>query len=151
MNERRLGRFTEWFRRRPNALEFWEVFVTSERLVWCFAGESFSSALLRADTGEQRRAALDDATIEEALAADERNFAVPIDALDRLELVRGTRFRRARLEIAWAEDGLEESITLYNTKTGDAQEELVASLADDARFAGVSIGIEPPASFFRRS
>ena len=59
MSEERLGQLTGWVRRRPSSLEFWELFVTSDRLIWCFVGEKFSSALLRADMGERARDELD--------------------------------------------------------------------------------------------
>lgn len=150
MTETRLARFTEWFRRRPNSLEFWEVFVTDRRVVWCFVRESFSSMLLRADVGERDREALGDRPIEELPAADERNFAVPLDSLERLELTRGTRVRRARLETAWT-DGGSESTTLYNTKTGDPQEALIDRLEDHPAFEGVAVGVESPSSLFTRS
>lgn len=145
MTETRLARFTEWFRRRPNSLEFWEVFVTDRRVVWCFVRESFSSMLLRADVGKRDREALGDRPIEELPAADERNFAVPLDSLERLELTRGTRVRRARLETAWT-DGGSESTTLYNTKTGDPQEALIDRLEDHPAFEGVAVGVESPSS-----
>lgn len=147
MTETRLARFTEWFRRRPNSIEFWEVFVTERRLVWCFVGESFSSMLLRADVGERDREELDDSTIEEAAGHDERNFTVSHGSFDRLELVRGTRFRRARLEIEWT-DNDPESITLYNTKSGDAQEALIERLAEESTFEGIALTIEAPSSPF---
>jgi hypothetical protein len=150
MSERRLGRLTEWLRRRPSSLEFWELFVTSERLIWCFVGETFSSALLRADMGERDRATLDDCTIEEVVAYNERNFTVPVSALETLRLTRGTRLRRATLEIAWREDGEHRSRTLYNTKAGDDQAGLFERLADEPALADVDVTVESPSSWFRR-
>jgi hypothetical protein len=151
MSERRLGRLTEWFRRRPSSLEFWELFVTSERLLWCFVGETFSSALLRADMGERDRERLDECTIEEVAAYEERNFEVPLSALERVRLTRGTRFRRAQIEIEWTDDGEPVSMTLYNTKAGDDQTELFERLAEEPVLEDVSIEIESPSSIFRRS
>lgn len=150
-DERRLAHLTEWFRRRPNSLEFWELFVTDERLLWCFVGETFSSALLRADVGERDRARLEDRSLEEIAAYDERNFTIPVSALERLRLVRGTRFRRARVEIEWTEDGDPTSMTLYNTTAGADQRELFERLAAEPALADVSIGIDSSSSMFRRS
>lgn len=152
MSERRLGRLTQWFRRRPSSLEFWEVFVTSERLLWCFVGETFSSALLRADMGERERTALDDRTLEEAAAYDSKNFSVPLSTLEGVRLVRGTRFRRARVEIEWVdEDGEPTSMTLHNTKAGADQRELFERLAEEPALEGVTVEVESPSSMFRRS
>lgn len=146
MSEERLGQLTGWVRRRPSSLEFWELFLTSERLIWCFVGESFSSALLRADMGENARNELDSLTIEEIMTYDEQNFEIPLDSLDSLGLVLGTRFRRTRLEIGWSD----EEWTLYSTKTSDPQQELIETLADDPRLDGVSVEIATPSSFFDR-
>jgi hypothetical protein len=130
MSEEVLAYFTEWARKRPNSIEFWELFVTTERVIACFAGETFSSALLRADMGENTREELGDLGVEAIAAYNERTFEFPLTDLESLVLIRGTRFRRARLELEW--DG--EEMTFYNTKTGDAQEGLARSLANDSRF-----------------
>ena len=148
MSERRLGRLTEWFRRRPSSLEFWEVFITSDRMIWCFVGETFSSALLRADMGERDRTALDECSIEEAANYDEQNFTVPLSAVEAIRLTRGTRFRRAQVEIVWREDDGRRSITLYNTKAGDDQPELFERLGDDPAFDGVTVETDQPSSLF---
>lgn len=142
--ERTLGRFTEWFRTRPTSLEFWEVVVTDDRLVCCFAGESFSSLLLRADMGERTRRLLDDWTLDEALAASDRNVAVPLDALERVTLTEGTRTRRARLTIAWSDDDGHHEWSLSNTANGDQQREFVAELADHEAFEAVEVSIRSP-------
>lgn len=139
-----LGRFTEWFRNRPTSLEFWEVVVTDERLVYCFAGESFSSMLLRADMGERTRGNLEEWSPDEALAAEERNFAVPLDALDSVTLTEGTRTRRARLELAWTDDDGDHEWTLSNTANGDQQREFVGTLADHGAFASVAVSTARP-------
>jgi hypothetical protein len=142
--KRVLGRFTEWFRKRPTSLEFWEVVVTDERLVFCFAGESFSSMLLRADMGERTRDDLDGLTPEEALADEDRNLAVSLSALDSLSLTEGTRTRRGRLTVAWTgEDGREEW-TLSSTADGDDQREFVAELAANDAFASVDVSTSRP-------
>ncbi|MFC5973014.1 hypothetical protein ACFPYI_16900 [Halomarina salina] len=143
-DERVLGRFTEWFRKRPTSLEFWEVVVTDERLVWCFAGESFSSMLLRADMGERTRGQLDDWSPDEALAAEERNYAVPLGSVERIALTEGTRTRRARLTLAWTDDDEHHEWTLSNTANGDQQRAFVASLADEEAFASVDVSTAVP-------
>ncbi|WP_129112903.1 hypothetical protein [Halegenticoccus tardaugens] len=142
--ERTLGRFTEWLRRRPNSLEFWEVVVTDERLLLCFVGESFSSALLRADTGETRRRRLDGRAPADLLAAHERNAAVPLDSLRSIRLRRGSRLRRASLRFEWEADGRIESLDLRDTKAGDEQADLVAALAADDRLSHVDVAVEKP-------
>jgi hypothetical protein len=142
--ERVLGRFTEWFRKRPTSLEFWEVVVTDERLVFCFAGESFSSMLLRADMGERTRDDLDGLTPEEALADEDRNLAVPLSALDSLALTEGTRTRRGRLTVAWTDEDGREEWTLSSTADGDDQREFVAELADHDAFASVDVSTSRP-------
>lgn len=146
MSERRLAHLTEWARKRPTSIEFWEVFLTTERLVPCFAGESFSSALLRADMGERAREELPELAPEDLLAHNDRNFEVPLADLDSITLVRGTRFRRARLTLAW--DGGE--LALYTTKAGDSQESLLESLAEDPRL-DATVEIADPSSPFDRS
>ncbi|WP_122088301.1 hypothetical protein [Halalkalicoccus subterraneus] len=146
MSEERLAHLTEWARKRPNSIEFWEVFLMTERVVCCFAGESFSSALLRADMGGRAREELVDLAPEDLLAHNERNVRIPLADLESITLVRGTLFRRARLTLAW--DGGE--LALYNTKAGDSQESLLESLAEDPRI-GISIEITDPSSILNRS
>lgn len=146
MSETRLAHLTEWARKRPNSIEFWEVFLTTERVVCCFAGESFSSALLRADMGERAREDLVELAPEDLLAHNERNVEFPLADLESVTLVRGTRFRRARLVLAW-DDG---ELALYDTKAGDSQESLLESLADDPRL-DATVEITDPSSLFDRS
>jgi hypothetical protein len=146
MSEEVLAYFTEWARKRPNSIEFWELFVTTERVIACFAGETFSSALLRADMGENAREELAELSIEEIAAYNERTFEFFLTDLESLVLTRGSRFRRARLRLEW--DG--EEMTFYNTKIGDAQEGLAQSLADDSRF-DPTIEITDPSGLFDRS
>lgn len=142
--ESRVGRFTEWFRVRPTALHFWEVLVTDERLVFCFAGQSFSSALLRADMGARTRDVLSECTIDEALALGDRNFAVSLADLEAITLREGTRTRKARLTIEWAADRDRESWMLSNTKRGEEGIGVVEELSAHRAFADTSIGIETP-------
>ncbi|EMA53398.1 MULTISPECIES: hypothetical protein [Halococcus] len=139
------GRFTEWFRNRPTSLEFWEVLIGEDRLACCFAGESFSSHLLRADMGESTRRALDDcSTIEAAVGLDERNFVVPLSSVTVLRLRKGTRTRRARLTLAWDDAEGETSWTLSNTNRGDEQADLVEILAERDALAEAEVEIESP-------
>ena len=139
------GRFTEWFRTRPTSLAFWEVLVGEDRLACCFAGESFSSALLRADMGESTRRALNDcSTIEEGVELDERNFVVPLSSVTELRLREGTRTRRARLTIAWDDAAGGTSWTLSNTGRGNEQADLVGALAERDTLSGADVGIDSP-------
>lgn len=146
MSEERLAHLTGWIRRRPNSLEFWELLLTTDRLLWCFAGETFSSALLRADMGESTRDELDSLNPSEIAEYNERNFDISLDSLAFLRLVRGTRFRRARLEIAWND----EEQLFYSTKASNSQRDLLETLADDSRLGEVSIEIETPSSLSER-
>ncbi|WP_254545248.1 hypothetical protein [Halomarina pelagica] len=142
--ERRLGRFTQWFRQRPTSFEFWEVLVTDERLLLCFAGESFRSMLLRADMGERTRRLLDDASPGEALALSDRNVAVPLSDLRALRLRSGTRTRRARLTLEWVGADGRESWTLANTADGDEQTDLLDRLGSCEPLSHVECEVETP-------
>jgi hypothetical protein len=148
MAEERLARFTQWFRQRPTSLEFWEVVVTDERLVWCFVGESFSSLLLRADVGETGRREVGRRDPDDLLALNEENFAVPLADVRAVELDEGSRFRRASLTLTWEDEGGEESWTLSNTSDGDSQRDVVESLAADERLAHVDVTIEERGGLF---
>ncbi|PSP74520.1 hypothetical protein BRC86_05775 [Halobacteriales archaeon QS_3_64_16] len=142
--ETQVGRFTEWFRVRPTALHFWEVLATDERLVFCFAGQSFSSALLRADMGTRTRDVLGECTIDEALVLSDRNFAVSLADLEAISLRKGTRTRKARLTIEWIVDGDRESWTLSNTKGGEEGIGVVENLSSHRAYADTSIEVETP-------
>ena len=142
VSERELGRFGEWYRRTPTALEFREGILTDRRLIWCFVGESFKSLLLRADMGARGRAEIAELSPAEVAAFDDRNRTIPLESLDSIRLFSGTRLRRARLTVEWNEEGKERSLELHNTSAGDPQVELVETLADDDRLAHVEIVIE---------
>lgn len=148
MTEERLARFTQWFRQRPTSLEFWEVVVTDERLVWCFVGESFSSLLLRADVGETGRREIERSERDDLLALNEENFAVPLSDVRSIELDEGSRFRRASLTLTWEDEGGEQSWTLSNTSDGDSQRDVVESLAADERVAHVDVDVEERGRLF---
>jgi hypothetical protein len=142
--EEPVARFTHWIRQRPNSIEFWELVVTDERLIWCFVGESYRSMLLRADMGERDRALVDDSALEELEELDDRNFSVPLEALETVRLVEGTRFRRAKLELEWTDGDTEYDgeATLVSASEADSQEAVVAGLADDPRFDHVDLETE---------
>jgi hypothetical protein len=148
MTDERLAHFTQWFRQRPTSLEFWEVVVTDERLVWCFVGESFSSLLLRADVGETGRREIERSERDDLLALNEENFAVPLEDVRAIELDEGSRFRRASLTVTWSDDGGETSWTLSNTSDGESQRDVVESLAADERLAHVDVAVEERGRLF---
>lgn len=142
-----VARLSGWFRQRPNSLEFWELVLTDERLLWCFVGESYRSLLLRADMGERDRDVVADLPPDDIATYDERNFAVPLAALENLRLVTGTRLRRAKLVVEWRaiDDGPEsEEWTLYQPRTADPQRELVRELATDPRLEDVDVTVDEP-------
>ena len=155
MVEERLAHLTRWFRQRPvrerladrtfrqrpTSLQFWEVVVTDERLVWCFVGESFSSLLLRADVGETGRRELEGRSADDLLALNEENFAVPLADVRKVDLDEGSRFRRASLTLTWEDEGGEVSWTLSNTSDGDAQRDVVEALAADERLSHVDVAV----------
>ncbi|WP_408958578.1 hypothetical protein [Natrinema sp. 74] len=144
--ETTIARLTHWVRQRPNSLEFWELVLTDERLLWCFVGESFRSLLLRADVGERDRAAVAELSPDDIIAFDDRNFAVSLEALDELRLVTGTRLRRARLVVRWqTSDATErDDRTLYRARTAAPQRMAVTALESDSRLADVDVTVETP-------
>ena len=138
MAEEEIGRFTEWYRRTPVSLEFWEGVLTDERLIWCFVGESFSSLLLRADTGTYAREAVAERSPETVADFDDRNITMALGNLEAIRLEPGSLFRRPSLVVEW--EG--EKFELEAVSGSDPQTEFVESLADDERLAHVEIGIE---------
>ncbi|WP_306058296.1 hypothetical protein [Natronococcus wangiae] len=143
--EEPIARFTRWLRQRPNSIEFWELVLTDERLVWCYVGQSYRSMLLRADMGERDRAIVADSRLEEVEGLAEQNFSVPLENLESIRHVEGTRFRRAKLEIEWRDE--DESryggrMTLVSTSEADPQAEAVAALEDDPRLEHVDLELE---------
>ncbi len=139
--ERRLAHLTAWFRRRPTSMEFWEVVVTTERVVWCFVGESFSSLLLRADVGETGRRELEGRSVDELLVLNERNFATPLADLRSVELDEGSRLRRASLTLTWRDGDEDVSWTLSNTSDGRPQVDAVESLASADELSHVDVSV----------
>lgn len=143
--ETELARLTQWLRQRPNSIELWELVVTDERLVWCFVGESYRSMLLRADMGERGRSIVEESTVEELPTLAEQNFAVPLENLESVRHVEGTRFRRATLEIHWIDEEdtrYDGEMTLVSTSDAESQRERVATLVDDQRLQHVDIDLE---------
>lgn len=145
-----IARFSHWIRQRPNAIEFWELVLTEERLVWCFVGHSFRSLLLRADVGERDRSIVADHPLDELESLAVPNFGVPIGSLEEIRLVTGTRLRRARLEIAWVgeEDG-RERWSLYSTRDAPDHRDRLEELAGDPRLSHVEVSVDTPGIPFR--
>jgi hypothetical protein len=141
-DETQIAHLSGWFRQRPTSMEYWDLLVTDERLVWCFVGESFKSMLLRADTGERGRKEIADATPERALSFSERNFAVPLDSVQSIRLREGTLFRRATLTVTWRENGNTDEFELSATKSADSQVDAVEALENESRLSHVDIGVE---------
>lgn len=152
MTEERIARFTQWFRTRPSSLEFWELVVTDDRLLWCFVGETFRSPLLRADMGERGREDLADLSPDEITAFDDRNFVVPIADLVEIRLVPGTLIRRERLVVRWNDTDGTREVTLYRTKRGstESESESIRRLAGDPRFECVELSVESSRTIRRR-
>ncbi len=146
-DETQIAHLSGWFRQRPTSMEYWELLVTDERLVWCFVGESFKSMLLRADMGERGRKEITDATPDRALSFSERNFAVPLDSVRSIRLREGTLFRRAKLTVSWT-DGDADEFELSATKTADSQVEDVAALENDPRLSHVDVAVETADGLF---
>ncbi|WP_423743875.1 hypothetical protein V5735_12775 (plasmid) [Haladaptatus sp. SPP-AMP-3] len=145
-DETRIAHLSGWFRQRPTSMEYWDLLVTDERLVWCFVGESFKSMLLRADTGERGRKELADATPNRALSFSDRNFAVPLDSVRSIRLREGTLFRRAKLTVSWT-DGDADEFELSATKSADSHVGDVETLETDDRLSHVDIGVESAGLF----
>ncbi|WP_435155485.1 hypothetical protein [Haladaptatus sp. DFWS20] len=141
-SEELLAHLTQWFRQRPTSMEYWELLVTDERVVWCFVGESFKSLLLRADTGERGRREIEELPPEQALTLSERNFAVPLDSLQSIRFRDGSLFRRATMTVTWREDGETTSFELYATKSADSQAADFETLQNDSRLSHVDIEAE---------
>ncbi|XVH32587.1 hypothetical protein ACNS7O_05200 [Haloferacaceae archaeon DSL9] len=153
VDESVIARLSGWYRQRPTSIEFWELVLTDRRLIWCFVGESFKSLLLRADMGERGRDAIDDLPPADVAAFDERNFTVPLSALESIRLRPRTRFRRPVLTVTWREtargdrDPVEagtetKSRELHGTSTAPPHESAIAALDDDDRLAHVSVSID---------
>lgn len=140
-NEQSIGRFTEWYRRTPVSLEFWEGVLTDQRLIWCFVGESFKSLLLRADMGAHGRAEISGLSPDAVATFDDRNIVVPLEALRTIRLVPGSVIRRPSLVVKWHENK-RRTFELKGTSGGNPQTAFIESLAEDARFSHVDITVE---------
>lgn len=147
---------TQWFRRRPTSLEFWDAVVTDEELVWCFLGESFSSLLLRADVSQYGREEVTKSADDELTGLNGRNVSIPLSALRAIELDEGSRLRRSKLTVTWATaadgDGKEAgdavSWKLYGTADADSEADLVESLATDDRFVHADVRVRRRSGWF---
>ncbi|SIR49075.1 hypothetical protein SAMN05421858_2479 [Haladaptatus litoreus] len=147
-DESLLAHLTGWFRQRPTSMEYWELLVTDERLVWCFVGESFKSMLLRADTGERRRQEIENATPQRVLTLSERNFAVPLAAVESIRLRDGSLFRRAALTVEWETDDESDSFELHATKSADSQVGDVEALQNESALSHVAVEVETSNGLF---
>ena len=125
--ETELARFSGWFHTTSIAIEYWEIVVTSQRVVFCFVGQSYQSLLLKADMGASHRDRVADLSPDEVADFDDQNVVVPISSLESITLTSPTRFRTASLEFEWAED----SMTLRRKGTIDDAAETCTRLADE--------------------
>lgn len=134
-------RFTEWAERTPTSFRFWEVFLTPEQAVLCFVGESYKSALLKADMGAGRRDDLDGLPVEELAEADEHNRVIPRADLRTIRYAPGSIVKRASLKLEYDYEGAVEQLTLYRIKDTDSQSETARALASDDRWDDIDIDI----------
>lgn len=137
--EDELARFTGWHRKTNVALEYWQVIVTSRRLICCFLGQSFQSLLLKADMGASHREDVASMSPAEAAAFDEKNLLVPLSSLQAITLTSSTRFRTAALEFEWADDRIQ-----FRRNGGEDAEATLSSLERDDRLEHVTIEIRSP-------
>lgn len=134
-------RFTEWAERTPTSFRFWEVFLTPDQVVLCFVGESYKSALLKADMGAGRRRDLDGLSVEELAREDEHNRVVPRSDLRSIRYAPGSIVKRASLELEYEYEGDVERLTLYKVKDADSQAETARALANDDGWDDVDIEV----------
>lgn len=127
-SEQLVCRFTGWCKKTGYSLEYWEIFATDRRLIFCFVGESYSSLLLKADMGGTYRDRLSELELSEIATFDERNFTVPLSKLETIEYTPGSVSKKATLRFEWR-DG---EIVLYNvpqTSTSDDTVDTIRSLS----------------------
>ncbi len=133
--EEELARFSGWYHNTSIALEYWEVLVTSRRVIFCFVGQSYRSLLLKADMGASHRDRVASMEPNKVAEFDEQNVVVPLSELGRITLTRPTRFRTAILEFEWTED----SMTLRRKGPMDEDAAALSTLEADDRFDHVTI------------
>lgn len=148
-SERLIAHFTEWFEQSPSTFRFWEVLLTSDRLVLCFVGESYQSVLLKADMGAQRRRELRNLTIDEVATRDENNVVVPTTDLTEIRFTGSSLLKRSSLTFEWQDaSGERFSRTLYNVKGSDDQMDAVLELETEADLDHVDITADERGYFF---
>ncbi|MDS0476968.1 hypothetical protein [Natrinema sp. 1APR25-10V2] len=138
--ERQLCRFSGWCKKTGYSLEYWEVFVTDQRLIFCFIGESYSSLLLKADMGAAHRDRLSDYSLSEITAFDDRNFTVPVHALRRVELTRSSWIKKTSLRFVW-EDGEIEFFDVSQTSSEKDATSNMARLSEHDEYVDVAISV----------
>ncbi len=139
-----IARFSRWLRQRPNSIEFWELVVTDRRVYCCFVGEAYRSMLLRADMGQRDRETVAETPPDELQALSEENVAVPLADLEAIRLLEATTFRRARLELEWAETAatpFEGALTLVSTSDAAGQRVELETLANHPATTHVDVSV----------
>lgn len=151
--ERQLCRFSGWCKKTGYSLEYWEVFVTDHRLIFCFIGESYSSLLLKADMGATHRDRISDFDLPEIVAFDDRNFTVPSHVLREIELTRGSWRKKASLRFVWEDDEM-EFFDVSQTSSEDEAASNVTRLSEHDEYTDVAISVSErqltPLSYGRR-
>ncbi len=137
-SETELAHFSGWHHSTNIALEYWEIRITSRRVIFCFVGQSYQSLLLKADMGASHRDQITELPPEAVAEFDDQNFVVPLSALETIRLTSPTRFRTATLEFEW--DG--ESMTFRRKGSVDEEREALETLDSDDRFDHVTIAHE---------
>lgn len=126
MGENRVCRFTGWCRKTGYSLEYWEVFVTDQRLIFCRVGESFSSLLLKADMGAADRERVSKLSLSEIVEFSPHNFVVPAATLESVRLHKGSTAKKTILSIKW--DG--DEWTLFDVKHTSTYAEDLSCVTD---------------------
>lgn len=134
-----IGQFTHWINQRPNTIEFWEISVTASHLIWCFAGESYRSMLLRADTAKQRRSRIKETTPTELIDLHEKNFQIPVAAVKEISYARGTRLRRGTLDITCHQNENRSEFSLVSTSKNVSHHNILEKLQHHPQFKHVEI------------
>lgn len=97
---------SQWYRITPRSFVQTELFFDPGQVVLVFAGESYKSFLLRRDGREDHAAELGEEYRDrpaDAILADDRHEAVPLDRIDEIRIRAGTFLRKPKLVIATAD------------------------------------------------
>lgn len=101
---------SQWYRVRPETLEYFELFFEPDRISAVFADESFQSLLLRRDGREYEAREIGErhagAPTEELVRA-ERSFGLDVADATRIQLKEGSLLLKPKLRIETA-DGARE-------------------------------------------